>query len=98
MIRPLRAETLRYGHFSTAGEFVYDHPFQWGSKRTGPRLEEAASRSPMDGGAGPGLTPRSVRSEGAWIGSGRLQRACTVRRNHEPAPHAERSGAATVVR
>ena len=36
MIRPLHAETLRYGHYSMAGEFVYDHPFQWGSKRTGP--------------------------------------------------------------
>src|SRR3569832_1828423 len=36
MIRPFRAETLRYGHYSVAGEFVYDHPFQWGSKRTGP--------------------------------------------------------------
>jgi cytochrome c oxidase cbb3-type subunit 2 len=35
MIRPFRAETLRYGHYSVAGEFVYDHPFQWGSKRTG---------------------------------------------------------------
>ncbi|MGB9195071.1 MAG: cbb3-type cytochrome c oxidase subunit II, partial [Azonexus sp.] len=33
MIRPFRAETERYGHFSVAGEFVYDHPFQWGSKR-----------------------------------------------------------------
>jgi len=38
MIRPFRAETERYGHFSVAGEFVYDHPFQWGSKRTGPDL------------------------------------------------------------
>ena len=38
MIRPLHAETLRYGHFSVAGEFVYDRPFQWGSKRTGPDL------------------------------------------------------------
>ena len=38
MIRPLRAETERYGHYSVAGEFVYDHPFQWGSKRTGPDL------------------------------------------------------------
>ena len=36
MIRPFRAETERYGHYSVAGEFVYDHPFQWGSKRTGP--------------------------------------------------------------
>ena len=38
MIRPLRAETLRYGHYSVAGESVYDRPFQWGSKRTGPDL------------------------------------------------------------
>jgi cytochrome c oxidase cbb3-type subunit 2 len=38
MIRPLYAETLRYGHYSVAGESVYDHPFQWGSKRTGPDL------------------------------------------------------------
>ena len=36
MIRPFRAETMRYGPYSVAGEFVYDHPFQWGSKRTGP--------------------------------------------------------------
>lgn len=38
MIRPFRSETLRYGPFSQAGEYVYDHPFQWGSKRTGPDL------------------------------------------------------------
>jgi cytochrome c oxidase cbb3-type subunit 2 len=38
MIRPFRSETLRYGAFSRAGEYVYDHPFQWGSKRTGPDL------------------------------------------------------------
>ena len=38
MIRPFRAETERYGHYSVAGEFVYDHPFLWGSKRTGPDL------------------------------------------------------------
>ena len=38
MIRPLRFETVRYGEYSKAGEFVYDHPFQWGSKRTGPDL------------------------------------------------------------
>ena len=37
-IRPFRSETERYGHYSVAGEFVYDHPFQWGSKRTGPDL------------------------------------------------------------
>jgi cytochrome c oxidase cbb3-type subunit 2 len=38
MVRPFRAETERYGHYSVAGEFVYDHPFLWGSKRTGPDL------------------------------------------------------------
>src|SRR5512144_2375666 len=44
MIRPLHAETLRYGHYSVAGEFVYDHPFQWGSKRTGPDLARVGAR------------------------------------------------------
>jgi cytochrome c oxidase cbb3-type subunit 2 len=44
MIRPLRAETLRYGHYSTAGEFVWDHPFQWGSKRTGPDLQRVGGK------------------------------------------------------
>ena len=44
MIRPLVAETLRYGHYSVAGEFVYDHPFQWGSKRTGPDLHRVGGR------------------------------------------------------
>ena len=44
MIRPFRAETLRYGHYSVAGEFVYDHPFQWGSKRTGPDLQRVGGR------------------------------------------------------
>ena len=44
MIRALRAETLRYGHYSMAGEFVYDHPFQWGSKRTGPDLHRVGGK------------------------------------------------------
>ena len=44
MIRPFRSETLRYGHYSTAGEFVYDHPFQWGSKRTGPDLHRVGGK------------------------------------------------------
>ena len=44
MIRALQAETLRYGHYSTAGEFVYDHPFQWGSKRTGPDLHRVGGK------------------------------------------------------
>jgi cytochrome c oxidase cbb3-type subunit 2 len=44
MIRPFRAEVERYGHYSVAGEFVYDHPFQWGSKRTGPDLARVGAR------------------------------------------------------
>jgi cytochrome c oxidase cbb3-type subunit II len=44
MVRPFRSETLRYGPYSTAGEFVYDHPFQWGSKRTGPDLHRVGGR------------------------------------------------------
>lgn len=44
MIRPLRAETERYGHYSVAGEFVYDRPFLWGSKRTGPDLARVGER------------------------------------------------------
>jgi cytochrome c oxidase cbb3-type subunit 2 len=44
MIRPFRAETLRYGPYSKAGEFVYDHPFQWGSKRTGPDLHRVGGK------------------------------------------------------
>jgi cytochrome c oxidase cbb3-type subunit 2 len=44
MVRPLLAETLRYGAYSKAGEFVYDHPFQWGSKRTGPDLHRVGGR------------------------------------------------------
>jgi len=44
MVRPFRSETLRYGPFSLAGEYVYDHPFQWGSKRTGPDLWRVGGR------------------------------------------------------
>ena len=44
MVRPFRAEVERYGHYSVAGEFVYDHPFQWGSKRTGPDLHRVGGK------------------------------------------------------
>jgi len=47
-IRPLRDETERYGEYSKAGEFVYDHPFQWGSKRTGPDLQRIGGKYPDD--------------------------------------------------
>ena len=46
MIRPFRSETARYGEYSKAGEFVYDHPFQWGSKRTGPDLHREGGKYP----------------------------------------------------
>jgi cytochrome c oxidase cbb3-type subunit I/II len=46
MIRPFRSETERYGEYSKAGEFVYDHPFQWGSKRTGPDLQREGGKYP----------------------------------------------------
>lgn len=46
MVRPFRSETERYGEYSKAGEFVYDHPFQWGSKRTGPDLARVGGKYP----------------------------------------------------
>lgn len=72
MIRPFRAETLRYGHYSVAGEFVYDHPFQWGSKRTGPDLHRVGGRysdewhrihliNPRD------LVPESIMPAYPWL-------------------------------
>ena len=59
MIRPFRAETERYGHYSVAGEFVYDHPFQWGSKRTGPR--SCARRRPLLRRLAPRSSEQSAR-------------------------------------
>ena len=46
MVRPFRSETERYGEYSKAGEFVYDHPFLWGSKRTGPDLHRVGGKLP----------------------------------------------------
>lgn len=72
MIRPFRAETERYGHYSVAGEFVYDHPFQWGSKRTGPDLHRVGGKysdewqrlhlnNPRD------LVPESIMPAYPWL-------------------------------
>ncbi len=63
MIRPFRAETERYGHYSVAGEFVYDHPFQWGSKRTGPDLAQVGGRYSDDWHRTHLLNPRDVVPE-----------------------------------
>ena len=60
MIRPFRAETQRYGHYSVAGEFVYDHPFQWGSKRTGPDLARVGGKYSNDWHVQHLKAPRSV--------------------------------------
>ena len=63
MIRPFRAETERYGHYSVAGEFVYDHPFQWGSKRTGPDLARVGGRYSDEWHRAHLINPRDVVPE-----------------------------------
>ena len=63
MVRPLRAETERYGHYSVAGEFVYDHPFLWGSKRTGPDLARVGGRYSDDWHRAHLMNPRDVVPE-----------------------------------
>jgi len=80
MIRPLQAETLRYGHYSMAGESVYDHPFQWGSKRTGPDLARVGGKysddwhrihlnNPRD------LVPESNMPAYSWLADGNVDPA-----------------------
>jgi len=77
MIRPFRAETERYGHYSVAGEFVYDHPFQWGSKRTGPDLHRVGGRYSDEWHRLHFLNPRDVVPESnmpayPWLARNRL--------------------------
>ncbi len=72
MIRPFRAETERYGHYSVAGEFVYDRPFQWGSKRTGPDLHRVGGRYSDEWHRAHLINPRDVVPESnmpafAWL-------------------------------
>ena len=68
MIRPFRAETERYGHYSLAGEFVYDHPFQWGSERTGPDLARVGGRYSDDWHRAHLTNPRDVVPESIMPG------------------------------
>ena len=63
MVRPFRAETERYGHYSTAGEFIYDRPFLWGSKRTGPDLHRVGGRYSDDWHRAHLINPRDVVPE-----------------------------------
>ncbi|MEJ2652399.1 MAG: cytochrome-c oxidase, cbb3-type subunit II [Gammaproteobacteria bacterium] len=68
MIRPFRAETQRYGHYSVAGEFVYDHPFLWGSKRTGPDLARVGGRYSDEWHRAHLMNPRDVVPESIMPG------------------------------
>ena len=83
MIRPFRAETERYGHYSVAGEFVYDHPFQWGSKRTGPDLARVGGRYSNDWHRVHLLNPRDVVPESNMPGYPWLEKNII---NHELTP------------
>ncbi|HEX7044929.1 MAG TPA: cytochrome-c oxidase, cbb3-type subunit II [Burkholderiales bacterium] len=74
MIRPFRAETERYGHYSVAGEFVYDRPFQWGSKRTGPDLARVGGRYSDEWHRTHLINPRDVVPESIMPGYPWLER------------------------
>ncbi|TAM47542.1 MAG: cytochrome-c oxidase, cbb3-type subunit II [Gammaproteobacteria bacterium] len=80
MVRPFRAETERYGHYSVAGEFVYDRPFQWGSKRTGPDLARVGGRYSDDWHRAHLINPRDVVPESImpgypWLAKNKLDNA-----------------------
>jgi len=85
MIRPFRAETERYGHYSVAGEFVYDHPFQWGSKRTGPDLARVGGRYSDDWHRLHLVQPRDVVPESnmpgyPWLVDAKIDAAVTPKK------------------
>lgn len=83
MVRPFRAETERYGHYSVAGEFVFDHPFLWGSKRTGPDLHRVGGRYSDDWHKAHLFNPRNVVPESKmpsypWLAQNKLSGNHTV--------------------
>ena len=83
MIRPFRAETERYGHYSVAGESVYDHPFQWGSKRTGPDLARVGGRYSDEWHRIHLINPREVEPESnmpafPWLARNKVDIEATV--------------------
>ncbi|STQ90956.1 cytochrome c oxidase cbb3-type subunit 2 [Iodobacter fluviatilis] len=80
MIRPFRAETERYGHYSVAGESVYDRPFQWGSKRTGPDLARVGARYSDEWHRAHLMNPRDVVPESnmpafPWLAANKVDAA-----------------------
>jgi len=85
MIRPFRWETERYGHYSVAGEFVYNHPFLWGSKRTGPDLARVGGRYSDEWHRAHLMDPRSVVPESnmpafPWLFENRLDGRYTAKK------------------
>jgi cytochrome c oxidase cbb3-type subunit 2 len=83
MIRPLRAETERYGHYSVAGESVYEHPFLWGSKRTGPDLARVGERYSDEWHRVHLLNPRDVVPESnmprfPWLAENEIDASTTA--------------------
>jgi cytochrome c oxidase cbb3-type subunit 2 len=109
MVRPLRAETERYGHYSLAGESVYDHPFQFGSKRTGPDLARVGKRYGDDWHRAHLFNPRDVVPDSnmpayPWLASASVEADGTaakmraLRRIGVPYTDIEIAGAADEVR
>lgn len=85
MIRPFRDEVARYGEYSKAGEFVYDHPFQWGSKRTGPDLARIGGKYPdswhynhmLDPGS---MSPGSIMPSYPWLFADKIDTTMTPKK------------------
>src|SRR5689334_17506969 len=109
MIRPFRAETERYGHYSVAGESAYDHPFQFGSKRTGPDLARVGGRYSDEWHRAHLSNPRDVVPESnmpayAWLATRKVDETVTgdkmraLRKVGVPYSDADILGAADVVR
>jgi cytochrome c oxidase cbb3-type subunit II len=104
MVRPFRAETERYGHFSVAGEFIYDRPFQWGSKRTGPDLHRVGGRYSDDWHYTHMMNPRDVVPESnmpayPWLADAAadadtIQKKMTVLKNWAGHPYTDEEIAA----
>jgi cytochrome c oxidase cbb3-type subunit 2 len=104
MVRPFRAETERYGHFSVAGEFIYDRPFLWGSKRTGPDLHRVGGRYSDDWHYTHMMNPRDVVPESnmpayPWLADAAadadtIQKKMTVLKNWAGHPYTDEEIAA----